>query len=126
MGDPGRGRGIRDDRESKMIVNSFGCQQRCTSSLPIVRHLSYTPLMPVDYLQLLLDLMEERQKWAGKRDEAVREISRLSELIRATMNMVPPEQLARYEPVFERIERRPPGLSLAIRACFTVEKSPFH
>lgn len=81
--------------------------------------------MPLDYMQLLLDLMEERQKWVGKRDEAIREISRLSELVRATMNMVPPEQLARYEPVFERIEQRPPGLSLAIRVCFTAGKSPF-
>ena len=75
--------------------------------------------MAVDYMQMLLDLMEERQKWEGKRDEAIREISRLSELIRATMNMIPSEQLARYEPVFERIEQRPLGLSLAIRACFT-------
>lgn len=71
-------------------------------------------------MQMLLDLMEERQKWQGKRDEAIREISRLSELIRAAMKMVPAEKLARYEPVFERIEQRPPGLSLAIRACFTV------
>ncbi len=70
-------------------------------------------------MQMLLDLMEVRQRWLAKRDEAIREISRLSELIRATMNMVPPEQLARYEPIFERIEQRPPGLSMAIRACFT-------
>ncbi|HET9837389.1 MAG TPA: hypothetical protein VFR84_04080 [Candidatus Angelobacter sp.] len=82
--------------------------------------------MPVDYLQLLLDLLEERQQWLGKRDQAVREISRLSELIRATMKMVPPGQLARYEPVFARIEQRPAGLSLAIRACFTAGPSPFH
>lgn len=75
--------------------------------------------MAIDYMQMLLDLMDERQKWQGKRDEAIREISRLSELIRAAMKMVPPEQLARYEPVFERIEQRPLGLSLAIRACFT-------
>lgn len=70
-------------------------------------------------MQMLLDLMEERQKWQSRRDEAICEISRLSELIRATMNMIPPEQLARYEPIFERIEQRPPGLSMAIRACFT-------
>ena len=82
--------------------------------------------MSLDYLQLLLDLLEERQQWLGKRDPSVREISRLSELIRATMKMVPPEQMARYEPVFERIEQRPLGLSLAIRACFTAGPSPFH
>jgi hypothetical protein len=54
-----------------------------------------------------------------KRDESIREISRLSELIRATMNMIPAEQIARYEPIFERIEKRPAGLSTAIRACYT-------
>jgi hypothetical protein len=88
--------------------------------LDYVRHLSYAhPIVPLNYMQMLLDLMEERQKWLNQRDEAVREISRLTELIRATMNMVPPEQIARYEPVFERLENRPLGLSMAIRACFT-------
>lgn len=86
--------------------------------------MSYTHLVPMDYMQMLLDLMEERQKWAGKRDEAIREISRLSELVRATMNMIPPEQLARYEPIFERIEQRPLGLSVAIRACFAAAAAP--
>lgn len=70
-------------------------------------------------MQMLLDLMEERQKWIEKRDESIREISRLSELVRATMNMIPAEQIARYEPIFERIEKRPAGLSTAIRACYT-------
>jgi hypothetical protein len=70
-------------------------------------------------MQMLLDLMEERQKWIEKRDESIREISRLSELVRATMNMIPADQIARYEPIFERIEKRPAGLSTAIRACYT-------
>lgn len=86
--------------------------------------MSYIASMPLDYMQMLLDLMEERQKWASKRDEAIREMSRLSELIRATMNMVPPEQLARYEEIFERIEQRPIGLSVAIRACFATAAAP--
>jgi len=81
-------------------------------------------IVPLDYMQMLLDLMEERQKWVSKRDEAVREISRLSELIRVTMNLIPPEQLARYEPIFERIEQRPLGLSVAIRACFAAAAAP--
>ncbi len=76
-------------------------------------------LVTINYMQMLLDLMEERQKWIDKRDESIREISRLSELIRATMNMIPAEQIARYEPIFERIEKRPAGLSTAIRACYT-------
>jgi len=80
--------------------------------------------MAISYMQMLLDLMDERQKWVGKRDESIREISRLSELIRATMNMIPPEQLARYEGIFERIEQRPIGLSVAIRTCFAVAAAP--
>ncbi len=75
-------------------------------------------------MQMLLDLMEERQKWLSQRDEAIREISRISELIRATMNMIPAEQIARYEPIFERLENRPAGLSMAIRACFTGGTAP--
>jgi hypothetical protein len=75
--------------------------------------------MAINYMQMLLDLMEERQKWLNQRDESIREISRLSELVRATMNMIPAEQIARYEPMFERLENRPAGLSMAIRACFT-------
>src|SRR5579864_5859300 len=70
-------------------------------------------------MQMLLDLMEERQRWLNQRDESIREVSRLTELIRATMNMIPPEQIARYEPIFEKLENRPAGLSMAIRACFT-------
>jgi len=77
------------------------------------------PPVTINYMQMLLDLMEERQKWIDKRDESIREISRLSELIRATMNMVPADQIARYEPIFERIEKRPAGLTTAIRACYT-------
>lgn len=88
-------------------------------SLTCVRHLSYIAPVAVNYMQMLLDLMEERQRRLDQRDEAIREISRLSELIRATMNMIPAEQLARYEPIFERLENRPAGLSMAIRTCFT-------
>jgi hypothetical protein len=89
-----------------------------------VRQLSYTHSVAINYMQMLLDLMEERQKWLNQRDEAIREISRLSELIRATMNMIPAEQIARYEPIFERLENRPAGLSMAIRACFTGGTAP--
>ncbi len=91
--------------------------------LPVLDICLIFHFVSIDYMQMLLDLMEERQKWLGKRDEAIREISRLSELIRATINMIPPEQLARYEPIFERIEQRPPGLSMAIRACFTADRT---
>ena len=42
------------------------------------------------------------------------------------MHLIPPEQLARYEPIFERIEQRPLGLSVAIRVCFTDAAGPRH
>ncbi len=89
-----------------------------------IRQMFYILTMPIDYMQMLLDLMDERQKRLAERDESIREISRLSELIRATMNMIPPEQLARYESIFERIEQCPVGLSVAIRACFAFTAAP--
>ena len=36
-------------------------------------------------MQLLRDLVEERESWARKRDEEERELSRRSELIRRTL-----------------------------------------
>src|SRR6476469_753507 len=104
-----------------MLGGRFSRCRRVSISFLVayVRHPSYTLSVTINYMQMLLDLMEERQKWIEKRDESIREISRLSELIRATMNMIPAEQIARYEPIFERIEKRPAGLSTAIRACYT-------
>ena len=105
-------------RIRKTLIN-YGRHGSDHVEVDCVRHPSYTSFVTINYMQMLLDLMEERQKWIEKRDESLREISRLSELIRATMNMIPAEQLARYEPIFERIEKRPAGLSTAIRACYT-------
>jgi len=75
----------------------------------------------VDYVQLLRDLAEERQSWARKRDEAERELSRLSELIRSTIKMLSPEQRSKCdcEVLLERIDHRPPGLTIAIRRALS-------
>ena len=48
--------------------------------------------MPIDYVHLLRELMKERETWARKRDDADREFSRISELIRSTVKMLSPEQ----------------------------------
>ncbi len=48
--------------------------------------------MPIDYVQLLRELMKERESWARKRDDADREFSRLSDLIRSTVKMLSPEE----------------------------------
>jgi hypothetical protein len=48
--------------------------------------------MPIDYVQLLRELMKDRESWARKRDEADREFSRLSDLIRSTVKMLSPEE----------------------------------
>lgn len=76
--------------------------------------------MPIDYLALLHDLMKERESWARKRDDADREFSRLSELIRSTVKMLSPEQrsqcvgdlLEHFDQVYS------PGLSNLVRGAF--------
>ncbi len=75
--------------------------------------------MPIDYMQMLRRLVEERESWVRKRDDAMRELSRLSELIRSTIKMFPPEQRSKCDALFERIDNRPAGLTTAIRLCFT-------
>ena len=77
--------------------------------------------MALDYLALLRDLVEEHQEWLQKRDEAERQVSRLSELIRSTIKMLTPEQRAQMdcEVLLERLDRRPPGLTILIRTAFT-------
>lgn len=75
--------------------------------------------MPLDYVKMLRELVKEREDWIHKRDDAVRELSRLSELIRSTIKMLPAEQRAKCDALFEGIDNRPAGLTIAIRLCFT-------
>jgi hypothetical protein len=76
--------------------------------------------MPIDYVKLLRDLMKERESWARKRDDADREFSRLSELIRSTVKMLSPEQ--RSQCVGDLIEHfdlvYSPGLTNLVRGAF--------
>jgi len=78
--------------------------------------------MSIDYMQMLRALAEEREVWLRKRDEAMRELSRLSELIRSTIKMLTPVQRAKCDALLERIDRRPAGLTTSIRLCFTAGK----
>jgi hypothetical protein len=78
--------------------------------------------MAIDYLQMLRQLVEERENCVRKRDDAMRELSRLSELIRSTIKMLPPSQHTKCDAIFERIDKRPAGLTIAIRLCFTAGK----
>lgn len=77
--------------------------------------------MTIDYFQLLRSLVEERESWIQKRDDADRELSRLAELIRSTIKMLPEEQRSKCdcEILLERLDNRPPGLTTAIRSAFT-------
>lgn len=75
--------------------------------------------MPIDYLQMLRQLVRERESWVRQRDDAMRELSRLSELIRSTIKMLPDEQRSRCDALLERIDNRPAGLTTAIRLVFT-------
>jgi hypothetical protein len=87
----------------------------------MIRHMSYTSDMGVDYVRLLRDLVDERESWARKRDDAERELSRLSELIRSTIRMLSPEQRSRCdcEILLERIDNRPAGLTMFVRRAFS-------
>ena len=78
--------------------------------------------MSIDYTQMLKQLAEEQESWIRKRDEALRELSRLSELIRSTIKMLSPEQRSKCDALLERIDRRPAGLTTTIRVCFTAGK----
>jgi hypothetical protein len=77
--------------------------------------------MPIDYVQLLSDLVEERKGWSRKRDDAERELSRLSELIRSTIKMLSPEQRSKCdcEILLEQIDNRPPGLTITVRRALS-------
>jgi hypothetical protein len=74
----------------------------------------------MDYVKLLRDLMKERECWARKRDDADREFSRLSELIRSTVKMLSPEE--RSQCVGDLIEHfdqvYSPGLTNLVRGAF--------
>jgi len=80
--------------------------------------------MAINYKQLLRDLVEERDACLRKRDEAERELSRLSELIRSTIKMLSPDERSRCdcEILLERIDNRPPGLTTWVRRAFTAGK----
>lgn len=78
--------------------------------------------MPIDYLKMLQELVRERENWVRQRDDAMREISRLSDLIRSTIKMLPERQRSKCDAVFERIDNRPAGLTTAIRLCFSAGK----
>jgi hypothetical protein len=78
--------------------------------------------MAMDYLQMLRQLIAERERWIAKRDEALRELSRLSDLIRSTVRMLPAEQRAKFDALLENADRSPAGLTIAIRFCFTAGK----
>lgn len=78
--------------------------------------------MSINYTQMLKQLAEEQESWIRKRDEALRELSRLSELIRSTIKMLSPEQRSKCDALLERIDRRPAGLTTTIRVCFTAGK----
>jgi hypothetical protein len=82
--------------------------------------MSYHPNMPIDYVQLLRELMKERESWARKREDADREFSRLSDLIRSTVKMLSPEE--RDQCVGDLIEHfdhvHSPGLTNLVRGAF--------
>jgi hypothetical protein len=78
--------------------------------------------MSIDYLQMLQQLVAERENWRERRDEADRQALRLDALIRATAKMLPLEQRAKGEILLDRLDKRPPGLGMGIRLCLSDPK----
>ena len=75
--------------------------------------------MPIDYLQMLRQLLAERDSWNGKHEEAKRQILCLDALILATEKMLPPEQSTQGELLYVQLDHRPPGLTMGIRLCLS-------
>jgi hypothetical protein len=82
--------------------------------------MSYHEPVPLDYVKLLRDLMQERESWARKRDDADREFSRLSELIRSTVKMLSPELHSQcVDDLIEHFDQvYSPGLTNLVRGAF--------
>jgi hypothetical protein len=78
--------------------------------------------MSIDYLQMLRQLVAERDSWQQRREEADRQTLRLYALIRATAKMLPPEQRTEGELLLDQIDQRPPGLMTGIRLCLSDPK----
>lgn len=105
-----------------VVVTSPSLRNPDNFPIAMLRHLSYSfTAMSIDYVRLLTDLVEEREAWSRKRDDAERELSRLSELIRSTVKMLSPEQRSKCdcEILLERLDHRPPGLTTVIRRAFS-------
>jgi len=75
--------------------------------------------MTPDYVQMLSELLVERDRWKAQRDEANRELARLSPLIKATIPMLPEGYRARGEMLIDSVEDRPLGLTAAVRLSLT-------
>lgn len=69
----------------------------------------------MDYLNLLEVLLREHDSWRAHRDEADRKLTQLAEMIRSTVQMLPPEQQAKGARFLERLDRRPIGLTGCLR-----------
>lgn len=75
--------------------------------------------MSIDFLQMLRQLLVERESWNGKHEEAKRQMLRLDALILAMEKMLPPEQRTQGKLLLVQLEHRPPGLSMGIRLCLS-------
>jgi hypothetical protein len=69
----------------------------------------------MDYLNLLEVLLREHDSWRAHRDDADRKLTQLADMIRSTVQMLPPEQQAKGEQFLERLDKRPLGLTGCLR-----------
>src|SRR4249919_1147084 len=69
----------------------------------------------MDYLALLEQLVAEHERCRRRRQEAESELSRLTDVIRSTVRLLPAEHQGRGEHALDRIEEQPAGLTAMIR-----------
>jgi hypothetical protein len=101
---------MRETRKHGVLRLCHTCKTFCL----IMQYVS------IDYVQLLRNLIEERESWARKRDDADRELSRLSEMIRSTFKMLSPDQRSQCSGnLIDHIEHLySPGLTNLVRGAF--------
>jgi len=69
----------------------------------------------MDYGSLLDQLVAEYDRCLRRRQEAERELARLKDLIRSTVQLLPAEEQTRGEHLLDRIDEQPVGLTAMIR-----------
>jgi hypothetical protein len=73
----------------------------------------------VDYVKTVREFLAEREKLLEQRSEIDRKLTNIEAAVRMMVKAFPPEYRHRGEAIVERWDKRPMGLTAAIRLSFT-------